>query len=136
MGSKEDVIRKVLSHHPDYESFEQVQAECANRGTEVGLWSVYFVAKSIGRNLERRPIPNSEEVIRDVALTLIGLHRSADDAVATLRKVKNRNENDERIPWETEKTAPTETWELSVAQELLDLCDGELDVAITAVVRR
>lgn len=137
MPNHNEVIRGVLNDNPDLETYEQVIAACAERGVTVGLWAVYFVAKAESRKLERRPEPpDPEQEIKDLALTLLGLHRSLDDAIATLRNVGQRNAKGNRIPWEVEQTAPTETWELSVAQELLDLCDGNVDTAMAALVQR
>ena len=137
LDTRNDIIRQVLSDHLEYESFEEVQAECDKRGTTVGIWAIYFIAKTAGRTLERRPVPQDPaEVIRDVALILLGLHQSADDAIKTLNNVAAGNSNSERIPRETEMTSQTETLKVSVAQELLDLCNRKLNEAIDAVWQR
>ncbi len=135
--NRNDTIRQVLADHPEYESFEEVQAECARRGANVGIWAIYFIAKPADRKLKRGLVATDlAEVIPDVALTLLGLHQSANDAISTLNEVAKRNSNGERIPWEIQMTGSTESWELSVAQELLDFCDGQLNAAIDAVWQR
>ena len=134
MTTKCDVIRTVLLEHPEYQSFEQVQAECNCLGIEVGIWGIYFVARNQGRKLNRCPTqPDHEQFRRDLALTLLGLHKSADATISTLIEVGNSNRNGSRIPWETELVAPRETWELSVGQELIDFCNGDVGNAIIAV---
>lgn len=130
------LINAVLTEHPKFESFEQVQAECKSRGTDVGYWPIYFAAKSLGRKLLRRPeSPDPAVEIADLALSLLWLHKSLDGATKTLNEIRARNSKGERIPWETEYTDKdlTETWELSVGQELVDACG--VDKAIEAVVR-
>ena len=137
MDNVNSFVVQVLKDNPKFTFFEEVQDKCEELGKKVGLWAVYFAAKKEGRALKRKPDTlNEEQVIRELALSLIGLHGlSVQRAIETLKEVEVRNEGGERIPWELENTSPTETWELSVAQELIDEC-GAVDRAIDSVMLR
>lgn len=127
-------IRQVLADHPEYNSIEQVREECQRRGVPAGIWQIVFAARSANRELNRdEENPNPADSIRDVAQGLIELHGSVGDAINTLRSVSVQLLNDNRMQWEIDMEAPARVWQASVAQELLDLCEGDVNRAIDTV---
>lgn len=125
LEQRTETIQRVLADCPQLETYEDVVDECVRQGADVGIWSVYFVAKSVGRQLQRRQeTVDKQALCRELALTLWACHHKPADVFATMDQLQELNSRGERIPWETEKLQPKYTWELSIAQELSDECGG------------
>ena len=126
-----ETIRQVVADCPQLDTYEDVVDECDRQGARVGIWSVYFVAKRVGRRLHRRQeTVDRRALCRELALILWACHHERADVLTTIDKLEELNSRGETIPWEIEKLQPEYTWELSIAQELADEC-GSIEAART-----
>ncbi len=118
-------IVAVLNQHPEITTIEDAIENCKADGVEAGFWSVYFAARDIGRELNRRPPAQfNESDLRDLALIFFGLHKGRKHALATLNKLHEMNDSGTRVDWQSEKSSTSYGWEFSVGQELADLSGG------------
>lgn len=120
-----DQILAILNHHPELTIIEDVLKHCKIEGVEAGFWLIYFVARGANRPLmPRLPEPFSESDLYDMASSYLRLLEGVKQALETFDKLERMNNTGTRIDWEKDGTSPKYGWELSVAQELVELAGG------------
>lgn len=120
-------IRDILKQDANITTYEEVKDRFDSNSITIGFWWVYHVAKNMGRKINRSPVAGNgqkDQHIRELALTLWAMHTSPEAVFNTLTILRQKNESGERVPWKQDQLVTNYSWELSIAQELVDLCDG------------